>query len=67
VLVASNGVDPFEIEVVARYEDTLLRSNAAGVKIRALFFCKLEFRVHVHLPVAYAYTVVPTIHWGSAM
>jgi len=43
VLVASNGVDPFEPDIVARFEDTLLRSEAAGVKIQALLFCKWEF------------------------
>jgi len=40
VLVESNEVDPFGPEIVALYEEALLRSKAAGVKIRALLFCK---------------------------
>jgi len=40
VLVGSNGVNPFGPGIVTRYEETLLRSEAAGVKIRALLFCK---------------------------
>ena len=43
VLVEPRGVDPFGVEIVPRYEETLLRSEAAGVKIRALLFCKWEF------------------------
>jgi hypothetical protein len=43
VLVGSSGMDPFEPEIVTRYEETLLRSEAAGVKIQALLFCKWEF------------------------
>ena len=44
MLVESRDVDPFGPEIVARYEETLLRSEAAGVKIRALLFCKWEFK-----------------------
>lgn len=40
VLVGSNGMDPFGPEVVTQYEEVLLKSEAAGVKIRALLFCK---------------------------
>ena len=40
ILVGSNGVDPFGPEIVTMYEEVLLRSEAAGVKIRALLFCK---------------------------
>lgn len=44
VLVDPRGVDPFGPEIVTRHEETLLRSEAAGVKIRALLFCKWEFK-----------------------
>ena len=40
MLVESNGVDLFGPEIVTRYEETLLRSEAGGVKIQALLFCK---------------------------
>lgn len=40
VLVESNEFDPFGSEIVTQYEEMLLRSQAAGVEIRALLFCK---------------------------
>lgn len=47
VLVGPNGMDPFGPEIVAQYEEVLLKSEAEGVKIRALLFCKSEFRVYL--------------------
>ncbi|KAK7181858.1 hypothetical protein DPSP01_002446 [Paraphaeosphaeria sporulosa] len=39
VPVAFGEVDPCGLDCVARYEEALLRSNADGVKVRALLLC----------------------------
>ncbi|EKG11250.1 1-aminocyclopropane-1-carboxylate synthase, partial [Macrophomina phaseolina MS6] len=37
--VPFGSIDPFSFEAVAKYEETLLRSNRAGVPIKALVLC----------------------------
>ena len=39
VTVAFEKVDPFSVEAVAKYEETLLRSEKEGVKVRGLILC----------------------------
>lgn len=37
--VALGKTDPFGVDAIAKYEAELLRSNAAGTKIKALVLC----------------------------
>ena len=37
--VSFGDVDPFGLEAVDRYEEELVRSNRAGVRVRALMLC----------------------------
>ncbi|KAF3037908.1 hypothetical protein E8E12_000245 [Didymella heteroderae] len=51
VPVSFGTVDPCGVDCVAAYEATLLKSNAEGVKIRALMLC------HPHNPLGRCYSI----------